>query len=243
MHFELLAQTAQQTLEAAKQLTDQTATGLVNAVPPVQDQLSIWDLISKGSYWIMGPLALMSLVTIYVVIERMLALSKANREDKDFMSKIRDYVHEGKIDSARNLCAQSASPSARMVEKGLQRMGKPAKEIESAMESAGRIEVARLEKGTSLLRLVARLSPMFGFIGTIMGVIKIFYDISLTDNISIAVISTGLYQKMVTSAGGLIVGIVAFAGYHFVSSMIDKATDKMERTSLAFMDLLQEPTK
>lgn len=243
MHFELLAQTAQQTLEAAKQLTDQAATGLVNAAPPVQDQLSIWDLISKGSYWIMGPLALMSLVTIYVVIERMLALSKANREDKDFMSKIRDYVHEGKIDSARNLCAQSASPSARMVEKGLQRMGKPAKEIESAMESAGRIEVARLEKGTSLLRLVARLSPMFGFIGTIMGVIKIFYDISLTDNISIAVISTGLYQKMVTSAGGLIVGIVAFAGYHFVSSMIDKATDKMERTSLAFMDLLQEPTK
>lgn len=243
MHFELLAQTAQQTLEAAKQLTDQATTGLVNAAPPVQDQLSLWDLISKGSYWIMGPLALMSLITIYVVIERMLALSKANREDKDFMSKIRDYVHEGKIDSARNLCAQSASPSARMVEKGLQRMGKPAKEIESAMESAGRIEVVRLEKGSSWLRLIARLSPMFGFIGTIMGVIKIFYDISLTDNISIAVISTGLYQKMVTSAGGLIVGIVAFAGYHLVTGMVEKVTDKMERTSLAFMDLLQEPTK
>ena len=111
------------------------------------------------------------------------------------------------------------------------------------MESAGRIELTRLEKGSSVLRLVARLAPMFGFIGTIMGVIKIFYDISLTDNISIAVISSGLYQKMVTSAGGLVVGIVAFAGYHLVHGMVEKLTDKMERTSLAFMDLLQEPTK
>ncbi|MBL7983932.1 MAG: MotA/TolQ/ExbB proton channel family protein [Flavobacteriales bacterium] len=220
-------------------LAQAAAAGAVQA----PDQLTVWDLISLGSWFIMGPLALMSLVTIYIVIERMLALSKANREDKDFMNKIRDYVHEGKIDSAKNLCTQSAAPSARMVEKGLQRMGKPAKEIESAMESAGRIELTRLEKGSSLLRLVARLAPMFGFIGTIIGVIKIFYDISLTDNISIAVISTGLYQKMVTSAGGLIVGIVAFAGYHLVHSMVEKVTDKMERTSLAFMDLLQEPTK
>jgi biopolymer transport protein ExbB len=243
MHFDLFAQTAQQTLEAAKQVTDQAVTGLVAAPPPAQDTLSIWDLISLGSYYIMGPLALMSLITIYVVIERAMALSKANREDKDFMNKVRDYMHEGKIDSAKNLCAQSHAPSARMVEKGLARMGKPAKEIESAMEAVGRIEVARLEKGAGMLRLFARLAPMFGFIGTIIGVIKIFYDISLTDNISIAVISTGLYQKMVTSAGGLIVGIVAFVGYHFVTTMVEKATDKMERTSLAFMDLLQEPTK
>jgi biopolymer transport protein ExbB len=239
MHFPLLAQ-----ITSTDQLRDSLAHA-ANAVAttPTQDQLTVWDLISLGSWFIMGPLALMSLVTIYVVIERMMALGKANREDKDFMSKIRDYVHEGKIDSAKNLCSQSAAPSARMVEKGLQRMGKPAKEIESAMESAGRIELTRLEKGSSLLRLVARLAPMFGFIGTIMGVIKIFYDISLTDNISIAVISTGLYQKMVTSAGGLVVGIVAFAGYHLVHSMVERVTDKMERTSLAFMDLLQEPTK
>ncbi len=241
MHFELLVQSAQQTLEAAKQLTDTATTGITAA--PTQDQLTVWDLISFGSYYIMGPLALMSLITVYVVIERAMALGKANRIDKDFMSKIRDYVHEGKIDSAKNLCAQSTAPTARMVEKGLQRMGQPTKEIESAMESVGRIEVAKLEKGTSLLRLFARLAPMFGFIGTIIGVIKIFYDISLTDNISIAVISKGLYQKMVTSSGGLIVGILAFIGYHIVSHLVDKVTDKMERTSLSFMDLLQEPTK
>lgn len=239
MHFPLLAQ-----ITNTDQLRDSLAHAAnAAATTPVQDQLTVWDLISLGSWYIMGPLALMSLATIYIVIERMMALGKANREDKDFMSKIRDYVHEGKIDSAKNLCAQSAAPSARMVEKGLARMGKPSKEIESAMESAGRIELTRLEKGSSTLRLVARLAPMFGFIGTIMGVIKIFYDISLTDNISIAVISSGLYQKMVTSAGGLIVGIVAFAGYHLVHNMVEKLTDKMERTSLAFMDLLQEPTK
>ena len=239
MHFPILAQ-----ITNTEHLRDSLAQAAkVVATTPTQDQLTVWDLISLGSWWIMGPLALMSLATIYIVIERMMALGKANREDKDFMNKIRDYVHEGKIDSARNLCAQSSAPSARMVEKGLQRMGKPAKEIESAMESAGRIELTRLEKGSSVLRLVARLAPMFGFIGTIMGVIKIFYDISLTDNISIAVISSGLYQKMVTSAGGLVVGIVAFAGYHLVHGMVEKLTDKMERTSLAFMDLLQEPTK
>ena len=239
MHFPILAQ-----ITNTEQIRDSPARAATTAATtPVQDQLTVWDLISLGSWYIMGPLALMSLATIYIVIERMMALGKANREDKDFMNKIRDYVHEGKIDSARNLCAQSSAPSARMVEKGLQRMGKPAEEIESAMESAGRIELTRLEKGSSVLRLVARLAPMFGFIGTIMGVIKIFYDISLTDNISIAVISSGLYQKMVTSAGGLVVGIVAFAGYHLVHSMVERVTDKMERTSLAFMDLLQEPTK
>lgn len=239
MHFPILAQ-----ITNTDQIRDSLARAATTAATtPIQDQLTVWDLISLGSWYIMGPLALMSLATIYIVIERMMALGKANREDKDFMNKIRDYVHEGKIDSARNLCAQSSAPSARMVEKGLQRMGKPAKEIESAMESAGRIELTRLEKGSSVLRLVARLAPMFGFIGTIMGVIKIFYDISLTDNISIAVISSGLYQKMVTSAGGLVVGIVAFAGYHLVHSMVERVTDKMERTSLAFMDLLQEPTK
>jgi biopolymer transport protein ExbB len=242
MHFPILAQITGPNTDQIRDSLARAATSAA-AAAPAQDQLSVWDLISLGSWFIMGPLAVMSLVTIYVVIERVMALSKAGRDERDFMSKIRDYVHEGKLDSARNLCAQSVSPSARMVEKGLQRIGKPAKEIESAMESAGRIELTRLERGVGLLRLTARLAPMFGFIGTIIGVIKIFYDISLTDNISIAVISTGLYQKMVTSAGGLIVGIVAFAGYHLVTSMVERVTDKMERTSLAFMDLLQEPTK
>jgi biopolymer transport protein ExbB len=241
MLLDLIAQLPQQTVDQARQVTEQASAGIVAA--PVQDTLTIWQLISFGGWGIMGPLALMSLITVYVVIERMLALSKANKEDRDFVSKVRDYLHEGKVDSARNLCAHSVTPMARLVEKGIERMGQNPLEVESAMETVGHLEIAKLERGASLLRLIARLAPLFGFIGTIIGVIKIFYDISLVGDISIAVISKGLYQKMVTSAAGLIVGIIAFAGYHLVTTMSERVIDKMERTSLAFMDLILTPSK
>lgn len=239
MQFPLLAQVQ----DATRQMAEQAIAAPAVMNTPAPDELTLWKLISFGGWWIMGPLALMSLITVYVVIERSLALRKALAQDKDFMPKVRDYIHEGKIDSARNLCAQSGSPSARMIEKGIQRMGKPSREIESAMEAVGRIEMTRLERGASMLSLFAKLAPMFGFIGTIIGVIKIFYDISLTDNISISVISQGLYQKMVTSSAGLIVGIIAFAGYHVVNTLLDRVSARMEETSMSFMDLLQEPTK
>ena len=242
MLLTLFAQ-VQPTVDAARQVAEQAAATPTVVNTPTQDTLTLWDLISFGSWWIMGPLALMSLITVYVVIERSMALRKALRKDKDFIPKVRDYIHEGKIDSARNLCAQSGSPSARMVEKGIERMGKPSKEIESAMEAVGRLEMTKLERGASLLSLFAKLAPMFGFIGTIIGVIKIFYDISLTDNISISVISQGLYQKMVTSAGGLIVGIIAFTGYHMLNNLLDRVSARMEETSMSFMDLLHAPTK
>jgi biopolymer transport protein ExbB len=241
MHFLLNAQmqqSAAQVVEAAQQVV--TAPVVTNTPP---DQLSLWQLISFGGWWIMGPLALMSIITVYVVIERSIALRKALREERDFMPKVRDYIHEGKIESAQHLCAQSGSPGATMVAKGIQRMGLPTREIEAAMETAGRIEATRLERGITLLSLFAKLAPMFGFIGTIIGVIKIFYDISLTDNISISVISEGLYQKMVTSAAGLLVGIIAFVGFHIVNTLMDRVIARMESTSMAFMDLLQEPTK
>ena len=241
MHLLLLAQ-VQQAAGSVVQAAQQVVTAPVVMNTP-QDQLSLWDLISFGGWWIMGPLALMSLITVYVVIERSMVLRKALSEEKDFMPKLRDYIHEGKIDSAKNLCAQSGSPGARMVGKGIQRMGMPAREIETAMETVGRIEAGKLERGINMLSLFAKLAPMFGFIGTIIGVIKIFYDISLTDNISISVISEGLYQKMVTSAGGLIVGIIAFVGYHIVNTLMDRVISRMENTSMEFMDLLQEPTK
>jgi biopolymer transport protein ExbB len=241
MRFLLSAQVqdaASSVVQAAQQVV--TAPVVVNTP---QDQLSLWQLISFGGWWIMGPLALMSIITVYIVIERSILLRKALREEKDFMPKLRDYIHEGKVDSARNLCGQSGSPGARMVAKGIQRMGQPAREIESAMETVGRVEIARLERGVTFLSLSAKLAPMFGFIGTIIGVIKIFYDISLTDNISIAVISEGLYQKMVTSAAGLIVGIIAFVCYHIVNTLLERVIARMETSSMEFMDLLHEPTK
>lgn len=224
----------------AQQLLEQQAL-TPPVVPP--DTITIWDLLSYGGWGIMLPLALMSIAVVYVTIERLLALSKALKSEKDMMARVRDYVHENKIDSALNACASVGTPSARMVEKGLQRIGKPAKEIEGAMESVGQLEMARLERGVALLSLVAKLAPMFGFIGTIIGVIKIFYDISLTDNISIGVISSGLYQKMVTSAAGLIVGIIAFACYFMVNSLLNRLEARLAATGLAFMDILQEPQK
>jgi biopolymer transport protein ExbB len=224
----------------AQQLLQQQAV-TPPVVPP--DTITIWDLLSYGGWGIMLPLAIMSLVVVYITIERLMALNKALKSDKDMLARVRDYVHEGKIDSALNATASVGTPSARMVQKGLQRIGKPSKEIESAMESVGQIEIARMERGVGLLSLVAKLAPMFGFIGTIIGVIKIFYDISLTDNISIGVISSGLYQKMVTSAAGLIVGIIAFACYFMVGSLLNRLEAKLSTAGLAFMDILQEPLK
>lgn len=242
MHLPLFAQIQETTTQAARDAVAAAQQGLdVPTTPP--DTITVWELLSYGGWGIMLPLGIMSVLVVYVTIERLLALTKALKSDKDLLARVRDYVHEGKVDSALNACAQNGTPSARVIEKGLQRMGKPNKEIESAMESVGQLEMARLERGVGMLSLVAKLAPMFGFIGTIIGVIKIFYDISLTDNISIGVISSGLYQKMVTSAAGLVVGIIGFACYFIVSSMLDRLETKLNGSSLAFMDILQEPLK
>ena len=242
MHLPLFAQIQETTTQAARDAVAAAQQGPdVPTTPP--DTITIWELLSYGGWGIMLPLGIMSVLVVYITIERLLALSKALRSEKDLLARIRDYIHEGKVDSALNACAQNGTPSARVIEKGLQRMGKPNKEIESAMETVGQLEMARLERGVGLLSLVAKLAPMFGFIGTIIGVIKIFYDISLTDNISIGVISSGLYQKMVTSAAGLVVGIIGFACFFMVSSMLDRLETKLNASALAFMDILQEPLK
>jgi len=213
------------------------------AAAPAEKSISVWDLLSYGGWYIMGPLALMSIVAIYILIERVLALNSARKLDPDFMHKVRDYVHEGKIDSARNLCANNRSPVAQVIDKGISRIGSPVKEIESAMEGAGRVAVSRLERGIGLLSLFAKLAPMFGFIGTIIGVINIFYEISLSDNISVGIISKGLYQKMVTSAAGLIVGIVSFTAYYVVNTLVDRVVEKIDGTGQDFLDVLREPQK
>jgi hypothetical protein len=162
MHFDLLAQ-LQQNTDSIRQLLHTTGQ------EPTQDAITIWKLISYGGWGIMGPLFLMSLITVYILIDRLLALRRAMSDDRDFMHKLRDYMHSGKIDSARALCSSSHTSISRIIEKGLQRLDKPVKEIELAMESVGKQEVFRLEKGMGFLTLVAKLAPMFGFIGTIVG--------------------------------------------------------------------------
>jgi len=237
----------QMVVNGAAQVADTTRTAaaampLPTPPPPAQASLSLLDLIVKGGY-IMIPMGILSIITIYFFFERLMTISKASKLDKNFMNNIKDYIHNGNLDAAKALCRNTTSPAARMIEKGISRIGKPMKEIEEAMESVGKLEINRLEKNLSVLSLIGRIAPIFGFIGTIAGVIKIFYDISLTDNISIGVISSGLYQKMITSASGLVIGLLAFISYYILNAMLDKTINKMETASVEFVDLLHGPGK
>lgn len=206
---------------------------------PKQASLSLLDLIMKGGV-IMIPMGILSCITIYFFFERFMTLKKSSTLDPNFINHIKDYIHNGNLDAAKALCRNSTNPAARMIEKGVSRIGKPIKEIEEAMESIGKLEINHLEKNLSMLSLIGRIAPILGFVGTIAGVIKIFYDISLTDNISIGVISAGLYQKMITSASGLVIGLTAFIGYYVLNMMLDKIINKMEATSIEFIDILHD---
>jgi biopolymer transport protein ExbB len=233
---------ANQITDTAKNVAVQASQLPATAAVPKQETISLLDLIMKGGF-IMIPMGVLSILTIYFFFERLMVISKASKLDKNFMNSIRDFIHNGNVDAARSLCKNTTSPAARMIEKGVSRIGKPIKEIESAMESAGKLELNRLEKNLNILSLIGRIAPILGFVGTIAGVIKIFHDISLTDNISIGVISGGLYQKMITSASGLVVGLLAFIGYYVLNAMLDKTINKMETASVEFIDLIEEPTK
>ncbi|MGQ0829267.1 MAG: MotA/TolQ/ExbB proton channel family protein [Bacteroidota bacterium] len=243
----ILLQIVSSTVAATNQVADTTQNAAMQAAQmplpvPAQDTLSLLDLIVKGGV-IMIPMGILSILTLYFFFERFMAINKASKLDTNFMNHIKDYIHNGNMDAAKALCRSTSAPAARMIEKGVSRIGKPIKEIEESMESVGKLEINRLEKNLSVLSLIGRIAPILGFIGTIIGVIKIFYDISLTDNISIGVISGGLYQKMITSASGLAIGLVAFIGYYILNTMLDKTINKMETSSVEFIDLLHTPTK
>jgi biopolymer transport protein ExbB len=200
------------------------------------------NLVIKGG-WIMIPILILSLITVFVFIERYIAIKRASRGEKNFMDKIRDFIVNDRLDSALSLCKSTNSPIARMTEKGLSRLGRPLNEIGESIEIVGKFEVYKLEKNLAILAIVAGIAPMFGFIGTIIGVIKIFHDISIAGDVSISSVSSGLYTKMVSSASGLIVGIVAFICYHWLNIMIEKIVQKMEYNAMNFIDFLQEPTR
>jgi biopolymer transport protein ExbB len=214
----------------AKQAVQQTQT------------LNLLDLIMKGG-WVMVPIGILSVIAVYLMIERFITINRASKVDNGFMANIKAMLMDGKADAALSLCRSTNTPIARLLEKGIKRLGKPVKEIESAVENTGKLEIYKLEKNLSYLGIIAGIAPMFGFVGTISGVIKIFYNISLADNISIGLIAGGLYEKMITSAAGLIVGIIAHIGFHYLNTMIDRVSFQLESTTVEFIDLIQEPTK
>ncbi len=229
-------------LQIATSVQDSVHSVSIPATPSVTQSLSFWDLIIKGGP-IMIPIGFLSLAGVYVFIERFITIKKASKIDNNFMHSIRDYVHNGNIPAAIALCKNSPTPISRMIEKGLKRIGKPIREIEDGIENVGKLEVYKMEKNVGLLGTIAGIAPLFGFLGTIFGVIKIFYNIALADNISIGLIAGGLYEKMITSAAGLMIGILAFIAHHILVMMVDKIVNKMEINAVDFMDLLQEPTK
>jgi len=210
------------------------------AAQPTEQSLSLLDLLMKGGY-LMIPILLLSLISFYVLIERWLAISRAGRFDDQFFMRVREQVFNGNLESAKSICQGASHPAARVLSKGVARVGKPVRDIETAMETAGKLELSTLEKNTAILGIIAGIAPMFGFIGTISGVIKIFYNISLADNISIGLISGGLYEKMITSAAGLVVGVIAFVGYHVLNIKIDKLSLRLESLCMQFLDAINEP--
>lgn len=208
---------------------------------PVEHSISLLDLLMKGG-WVMVPILILFALTVYLIAERWMTINRASKVDPNFMQNIREFLLAGKMDAALSMCKATNSPIARLLEKGLKRLGKPIKEIESAVEATGRLEIYKLERNMSYLGIIAGIAPMLGFVGTISGVIKIFYNISLSNDFSIGQIADGLYEKMITSAAGLIVGIIAHIGFNLLNSSIDRVSYQVESTAVDFIDLLNEPT-
>ena len=211
-------------------------------IPPIEQKISMWDLLQKGG-WIMYPLYFLLALAVFVFFERLIAIRKASRIDNNFMNIIRDHVITGNVTAARSLARNTDNPVARMIDKGLQRIGKPIDAIEKSMENVGKLEMYKMERNLNILSLVAGISPMFGFLGTIVGMVQLFYGIASTGEYTLNTIAGGIYTKMVTSATGLIVGLLAFIAHNYLTTQIDKTANKMEAASAEFIDVLQEPTK
>lgn len=215
----------------------------ITQIPPVQEELS-FSLISmafKGG-WIMIPLLVLSIIAIYIFGERWWAIRKASQIDDNFMKNIHDYIHEGKIKAAVNLCQTQETPIARLIEKGIERIGRPLNDIQTSVENMGNVEVSRLEKGLPILATISGGAPMIGFLGTVIGMIQAFYNMSQAgSNVDITLLSGGIYTAMVTTVAGLSVGILAYFGYNYLTARIDNIVYKMESNTIEFMDLLHEP--
>lgn len=221
-------------------LTD-TLTNAVSALQASPNQeLSLFDLLTKGG-WVMIPLAFLALLGLVIFFERYFTIRKANKNESQLTMQVRSSIKTGNLDSAIAICKNSNTPLGRMLQKGLLRIGRPIKDIEGAIENVGKLEVSKLEKNIGILGIIAGIAPMLGFVGTIIGVITIFHDVSVKGVIEIGTISGGLYVKMISSATGLIIGIIAYVLYNILNFMVDKVILKMETDSIEFIDLLEEP--
>lgn len=200
------------------------------------------DLLLKGGFWLI-PIAVLSVIAIYIFVERYRTIKRASNHPLEFMDKIKNLVLEGDINGAKLICSQTESPIAKMIEKGIHRIGSPLKNIEASIENVGKIEIYKLEKNLSFLATIAGAAPMIGFLGTVTGMIQAFIAIAQEEgSVSPKLLSTGIYEAMITTASGLVVGIIAYLGYNFLVARVQKVIHNMEYTSIDFIDLLQEPS-
>ena len=245
------ADTLQQTADTVAQIVSDSVAAIAAATAPVAEaaepivkELSVWELIKAGGWWIMIPLALLAIVSIYIFFERLFAINRANRQDRSFMERIKDYIHRGEVDQALKLCQDTDTPYSRMIEKGVSRIGRPMNDVLVAIENVGNMEVAKLEKGFNWLATTAAGAPMIGFLGTVIGMVQAFFQLaSAGNNSNVTILASGIYQALVTTVAGLIVGIIALFAYNFLTSRVNKVMNKLEGKTMEFMDLLNEPAK
>lgn len=212
-------------------------------VPAADTKLTLLDLTIKGG-WVMIPIILLSFVAAYIFIERFYVIKRATREDANFMNRIKDYIHEGKIDAALALCRSTDSPSARMIEKGISRLGRPLQDISSSIENVGKLEISKLEKGFPTLATITGAEPMLGFLGTVIGMVQSFMAMSQAgNNIDVSMMSGGIYTALITTVAGLIVGILGYFAYNTLVVRVERVVFNLEATLTEFLDILNEPIR
>src|SRR5215213_7063260 len=219
------------TLNTAATTTSATGAGI-----------SLFDLLTLGG-WVMIPLMILLLITIFVFFERLIAIRKASNIDNNFMNIVRDHIINGNVTAARSFAKNTNNPVARIIDKGIQRIGKPIENIERSMENVGKLELYNLERNLSVLSLSAGIAPLLGFLGTIIGMFQLFYSLATGGDFTIQTMANGIYTKVITSATGLIVGLLAYVAHNFLTTQVDKSAYKMEASSAEFLDILQEPTR
>ena len=224
-------------------VTDSLATAAVAETPVVEAELSMWELCLKGGI-IMIPLLILSVISIYILVERFIAIRKAAQEDKTFMKRIKDYIHDGEIESAMNLCKKTNTPYSRLILKGITRIGRPMTDVLVAIENVGNLEIAELEKGFTWLATTAAGAPMLGFLGTVTGMVQAFFAMaSAGSNANVTVLASGIYEALVTTVAGLFVGIIALFAYNYLVAMVNKVMKQLEAKTMEFLDLLNEPAQ
>ena len=223
-----------QTQEAVAEMAENP---VLTEVVEAANEMNLWDMATKGG-WIMIVLALLSVLCVYIFVERLIVIRKSSKVDPAFMERIHDYVKTNELKSAINYCSVANTPASNMIEKGLERIERPASEVQAALENAGNLEVAKLEKGLSVMATISSGAPMIGFLGTVLGMVRAFWEMANAgNNIDITLLSSGIYEAMITTVGGLVVGIVAMFAYNYLVSRVNDVANVLEAQTLSFMDL------